>query len=352
MSIQDFSPDRRALLGLLPAALLASRGFAQSPGFHPAPLPKGQTRTLKLAVGGIADVPHLAVWYAKYNGYFDELKADGINVDVVAFGGGSEWLLALTSGQVNMAHGYYENGVRARSQGRDVILIDNILPTPGFLILLRKGLADKVKTVADARGLTWGITSLGSATHAVSLRVIKSFGLDAKDVRFISVGGNTGYIPSIREARVDILTASFNAANLLLKEGSATLLLDMDSAAAVEKIYHHPYMGPGLLTSHAYVEQEPYVTLRVVGAIRKSIAALKKAKPADVARVLPAEFQTPTLEDGIADTVAAFTADGIVSLEAATAMIADMSDIKLGKGGIDPSDTFDNRFVQAVKQGA
>ena len=352
MSIQDFSPDRRALLGLLPAALLTSRGFAQSPGFHPAPLPKGQTRTLKFAVGGIADVPHLAVWYAKYNGYFDELKADGIDVEVVAFGGGSEWLLALTSGQVHMAHGYYENGVRARSQGRDVVLIDNILPTPGFLVVLRKGLADKVKTVADAKGLTWGITSLGSATHAVSLRVIKSFGLDAKDVRFLSVGGNTGYIPSIREARVDILTATFNAATQLLNEGSATLLLDMDSADAVEKVYHHPYMGPGLLTSHAYTEQEPFVTLRVVSAIRKSIAALKHTKPSDVARVLPAEFHTDTLEAGIADTIAAFTADGIVSLEAATAMIADMSDIKLGKGGIDPADTFDNRFVQAVKQGA
>ena len=352
MSIQDFSPDRRALLGLLPAALLAKHGFAQTAGFHPAPLPKGETRTVKLAVGGIADVPHLAVWYAKYSGMFDELKADGINVEVVAFGGGSEWLLALTSGQVHMAHGYYENGVRARSQGRDVILIDNIMPTPGFLIVLRKGLADKVKTVADVKGLTWGITSLGSATHAVSLRVIKSFGLDAKDVRFLSVGGNTGYIPSIREARVDVLTASFSAATTLLNEGSGTLLLDMDSAPAVEKVYHHPYMGPGLLTSRAYTEQEPFVTLRVVSAIRKSIATLKHTKPADVAKILPPEFHSDTLEAGIADTTAAFTADGVVSLEAATAMISDMSDIKLGKGGIEPTDTYDNRFVLAVKQSA
>ncbi len=350
MSIKDISPDRRALLGLLPASLLASRGFAQTAGFHPQPLPKGRRRAVKLAVGGIADVPHLAVWFAKYSGYFDELKPDGVNVEVVAFGGGSEWLLALTSGQVQMAHGYYENGVRARSQGRDVILIDNILPTPGFLILLRKGLADTVKSVADVKGLRWGITSLGSATHAVSLRVLKSYGLNATNVRFIGLGGNTGYIPSIREARVDVLTASFNAASLLIQEGSATLLLNTDSAGPVEQVYHHPYMGPGLLTSRAYTEQEPYVTLRVVDAIRKSIATLKRTKPADVARILPAEFHSATLEAAIADTTDAFTADGVISLAAATAMIADMSDIKLGKGGINPAETFDNRFVLAVKR--
>ncbi len=351
MSIQDFSPNRRALLGLLPAAVLAKHGFAQNAGFRPTPLPKGQTRTVKLAVGGIADVPHLAVWYAKYSGLFDELKADGINVEVVAFGGGSEWLLALTSGKIDMAHGYYENGVRARSQGRDVILIDNIMATPGFLVVLRKGLSDKVKSVADTKGLAWGISSLGSGTHAVSLRVIKSFGLDAKDVRFVSVGGTTGYIPSIREGRVDVLTASFSAASTLIKEGSGTLLLDVDQAAAVEKIYHHPYMGPGILTSRAYAEQEPYVTLRVVAAVRKSIAILKHTKPADVAKILPPEFHSDTLEDGIADSISNFTADGVISLDAATAMIGDMSDIKLGKGGVEPADTFDNRFVLAVKQG-
>ena len=59
--------DRRALLGIVPATLLGR--VAQAQEFRPPPLPPGQRRTVKVAVGGVADVTHLAVWYAKFGGF-------------------------------------------------------------------------------------------------------------------------------------------------------------------------------------------------------------------------------------------------------------------------------------------
>ena len=87
-----------------------------------------------------------------------EVGPVGIDVEVVPFGGGSEWLLALTSGQVDMAHGYFENAVRARSQGRDIILIDNILPTlKARLALCEEGLGlDDILQAAGAPCLPLG----------------------------------------------------------------------------------------------------------------------------------------------------------------------------------------------------
>lgn len=341
---------RRTLLSLLPAGLAAHAAQAQD--FHPSPLPKGETRTVKLAVGGVADVTHLAVWYAKYAGYFDALKADGITVEVVPFGGGSEWLLALASGQVDMAHGYFENAVRARSQGRDVVLIDNILPTPMFLIVVRADLAGTVKSVKDVKGLSWGFTSFGSASHVVSLRVAKFYGVEPAAVKWLGVGGSTGFLPAIREKRVDVLTASVMTGTQLIQEGSATLLQDVASAKAVEQIYGHPYLGPGLLTSHAFCEKEPFVVLKVTGAIQKAIAAVRATPAPVVATKLPAEFQVDSLVGAIDVTSKAFALNGEIPLSTAVAMISDMSDLKMGKGGVDPAETIDNRFIRAVQAGA
>jgi NitT/TauT family transport system substrate-binding protein len=338
---------RRGLLGLLPAGLVARTAAAQD--FHPAPLPAGQTRTVKLAVGGIADVTHLAVWYAKYAGYFDALTADGITVEVVPFGGGSEWLLALASGQVNMAHGYFENAVRAHSQGRDVVLIDNILPTPVFLIVVRNDLADTVKSVKDVKGLSWGFTSFGSASHVVSLRVAKFYDLEQSAVKWLGVGGSSGYLPAIREKRVDVLTTSVMTGTQLIQEGNARLLQDMTSAEAVAHIYGHPYLGPGMLTSRAYCDQEPFVVLKVVAAVRKAIAAVRAISATEIAKKLPAEFQVDSLVGAIDLTGKAFAADGEIPASTVLAMIRDMSDLKLGKGGIEPADMIDNRFIHAVQ---
>ncbi len=150
----DIRLARRAVLAMVPAALMASA--AQAADYRPVPLPAGERRTVRLAVGGVADITHLAVWYARYAGIFDTLKPLGIDVEIVPFSAGSDWLLALTSGRVDLAHGYYENGVRARSQGRDVILLDNIMATPGLIIVMRADLAGKVTSVKDTAGMTWG----------------------------------------------------------------------------------------------------------------------------------------------------------------------------------------------------
>jgi NitT/TauT family transport system substrate-binding protein len=343
--------DRRAFLGMAPAAALLPASL-RAQTLNPTPLAKGETRSVKVAVGGIADITHLAVWYAKFGGFFDALKADGIDVEVVPFGGGSEWLLALTSGQVQMAHGYFENGVRARSQGRDIVLIDNILPSPVFKAVIRADLADQIRSPADAKGHSWGITSFGSASHVVSMRVVSHFNVAPASVRWTGIGGTAGYLPSIREKRVDILTTSIKDAALLIEEGSGKLLQDITSAQSVAEIYGHPYIGPGMLASHAYCDKDPYVVMKVLGAVRKAIAAARSTPAADVAAKLPAEFQSGPVAEAVGQIAQTFAKDGTVQLDAATAMVRDMSDLKLGRGGIEPADTFDNRFIQAVNAGS
>lgn len=343
------SCSRRSVLALLTAfvATLVPAGPASAQALDLKPLPKGEIRTVKIAVGSVADVTHVAVWYAKYGGIFDRLKADGIEIEVVPFGGGAEWLLALTSGQTQMAHGYFENAIRAHSQGRDVVSIYNILPSPILQVVVRKDVADKYRSVKDAKGAVWGFTSFGSATHVVSLRVARHFGLDQASVKWTPVGGTTGFLPSVREKRVDILTATVFAASQLIQEGSAEMLVDLADPKVVSEIYGN-YLGPSLLSSKDFIGKNPFVVYKVTEAVRQSILEIK-AKPAEeIARALPEQFQSPVLKASIESVAKALSTDGISPFPAVDDMIQDMGDLKIGRGTLKARDLVDNRFAEAL----
>jgi ABC-type nitrate/sulfonate/bicarbonate transport system substrate-binding protein len=312
------------------------------------PLPKGETHTIKIGVGGVADTTHIAIWYAKYGGFLDKLKADGILVDVVPFGSGAEWLLAMTGGQVQMAHGYFENAVRAQSQGRDVITIFDVLPTPVFQVIVRKDLADKIKTLNDAAGAVWGFTAFGSASHVVSLRVAKQFGLEQSAVKWTPVGGTTGYLPSMREKRVDILTASVFAASQLIQEGDAVMRYDLADPAVVKEVYGQ-YLGPALLTSKEYLNKNMFVAYKVTEAIRDAIHAIHVKTPEEIGKVLPEQFQSSALTPSIAAMAKVLSEDGVTPIEAADKMISDMDDLKVSKGTLQGANIVDNRIAEALK---
>lgn len=311
------------------------------------PLPKGETVKVKIAVGSVADITHVAVWYATYGGLFDGLKADGIEVEVVPFGGGAEWLLALTSGQTQMAHGYFENAVRAHSQGRDVVSIFDVVPSPALQVVVRSDLAEKFKTVADLKGAVWGFTSFGSATHVVSLRVARHFGLDQGAVKWIPVGGTSGFLPSMREKRVDVLTATIFAANQLIQEGTAKMMVDLADQKVVAEVYGS-YLGPALLSSKAYIEKNPFVVYKVASAVRQSILDIKSKPHEEIAKALPAQFQSPVLVASIESMAKALNQDGVSPLKAVDEMVQDMGDLKVGRGTLKAVDLVDNRFAEAL----
>jgi hypothetical protein len=103
-----------------------------------------------------------------------------------------------------------------------------------------------------------------------------------------------------------------------------------------------------MLASEAYANREPFVTYKVLQAVQQSIDKIRSTPAAEIARVLPAEFQEPALAPTIASIAKAFAPTGVTSLAVAASMIADMGDLKLGNRTLDAADVVDNRFAEAL----
>lgn len=342
---------RRRLVGLGVLCLATALPcFAvQAQDFAATPLPPGKTVTVKIGVGALGQPTQLGIWIAKYAGYFDRLKTAGIAVELVPFGGGSDAMLALAGGQTQMSYQFVENGLRAAAQGRDIRIIYAALPVPASALVVRKDLVGQIKTVPDIKGHRLGMTAFGTGTYTVALRVLTHYGLDPAQVEWTPVGGTSGYLPSIREGRVDVLSATTEAANQLVMEGSAVMLVDLTDPNTVQEIYGYPYLSIGLMASGRYVDANPYVTARVVAALHQAILYIKAAPAGEIAKLLPAEFQSPTLETSIRQLATAHSAAGIVEVGVIEKMLADINDLQLvSTAHLTAEKLVDNRFATAA----
>ncbi len=345
-------PRRRVLaagFGFGAAGLMPRRGNAAA--YVPKPLAKGETVSVILGVGGIDSEPaYLGVWLPLYGGYFDALKADGITVNVVPFpSGGADAILGLASGRTQINYQSAENAIRAQAQGRDATVIYNAMPTPGVFIMARRGLEARVKTVADVKGLRWGVTGFGASAHTVSLRAARYGGVDPAAISWISLGGLAGFMPSVREGRVDVFAATPSQRAAMLQDGLAYDLLDLFHRDTARKVYGHDYIGLGLLTLRSYSDQNPFVVYKVIEATHKAIAAGMQTPPEKLAAILPAQFQTPLLIPTIQTMLQGFGPDGYSDPADAANMIADLTTLKLISRPVDAASVVDNRFVEALR---
>ncbi len=124
-------------------------------------------------------------------GFFKEY---GVDVEPVYFRSGSEQIPALSIGNVDVILSSATASLfNAMGAGLDMkIVADYISLVPGnpsHGLLVRKDLVDsgKVKTVADLKGHSIGITAVGVYTHQAAVRILRDAGVSEKDVRFVNM---------------------------------------------------------------------------------------------------------------------------------------------------------------------
>jgi NitT/TauT family transport system substrate-binding protein len=126
-------------------------------------------------------------------GYF---AAEGIEIEPVYFRSGAELVPSLSTGQIDTATTSVGAALyNALAQGVNAKLVAEMTSATGEeshasnTIIVRKDLVDsgKVKTAADAKGLTMAITARGQLTDLFGSTFLKSGGLTEKDVRVVNM---------------------------------------------------------------------------------------------------------------------------------------------------------------------
>src|SRR5262245_16353567 len=105
-----------------------------------------QNTAVRIAVGGQTQFIYLPLTLADRLGYF---KDEGLSVSISDLRGGSEALAAMMGGSVDMVTGFYEHTIRARAQGKNLLMVALFDRYPGLVLMVGKTHSDQVRTITD-----------------------------------------------------------------------------------------------------------------------------------------------------------------------------------------------------------
>ncbi len=344
--MQHITLNRRTFASataLSAAALVAPALWAQ---------PRLEKTKIAIAVGGKAAFYYLPLTIAEQLGYF---KAEGLDVEISDFAGGSRALQAVVGGSADVVSGAYEHTINLQSKGQkfQAFVLQGRAPAISMGISLKT--MPYYKTVADLKGKKIGISAPGSSTNMVANLILSRAGLKSSDVSFIGVGTAAGAMTAFRSGQIDAMSNVDPVMTMLEQKGEVRLIADTRTLKGTLEVFGGPMPAGCLYAPFEFIQKNPNTVQALTNAMAHSLKWLQTAGPSDIIKTVP---ETYLLGDRALYLAAfnkvreAISPDGLIPDEgpstAARALASFDPAIKVDK--IELSRTYTNEFAKKAKE--
>jgi NitT/TauT family transport system substrate-binding protein len=182
----------------------------------------------------------LPVWMADSAGFYAK---EGLKVEVVSMEGGSRGVQVLLSGEIQGMHVGVGPVIQANRAGADIRAITSTANTIPITIFTKP----EIKTAADLKGKTVGISAFGSETDIAVSLALKKLGLDRKDVTIMQIGGSSQRFGALAAGRIDAVPL-LEPTITMAKERGFNPILDL----AAENT---PWIFDSVVVTRSYIRQ-------------------------------------------------------------------------------------------------
>ncbi|MFT7325573.1 MAG: NitT/TauT family transport system substrate-binding protein [Rhodoferax sp.] len=240
-----------------------------------------------LAVGGKNLLYYLPLTIAEQLGYF---KAEGLDVNIVDFAGGSRALQAVVGGSADVVSGAFEHTVNMQFKGQYLraFVLQGLAPQI-VLGVNPKTMAD-FKTITDLKGKKIGVTAPGSSTNVMVNFVLAKAGLKPSDVSIIGVGAGNGAVAAMRSGQIDAISNLDPVITLLQHSGDLKIVTDTRVLAQSEKIFGGPMPAGCLYAPQSFIDKNPNTTQALANAIVRANKWIQAAGAADIIKAVPESY--------------------------------------------------------------
>lgn len=192
-------------------------------------------------------------------------KEQGLNVDLLAFRGDAESSQALAGDSIQVNCGSFTGLVNLINAGQPAIGVYAGFNLAGFSWYAQPA----IKTWADVRGKTLGVSTFGSTTDALTRYVVRRHGLEPeRDVQLVQVGNTVNQYEALKSNRTQVAMISAPLTWQAQSEGY-TLLGTQQREVAAE------------WPEHVYAVKTKFLATNrntVAAVLRGHVAALRRAK--------------------------------------------------------------------------
>jgi NitT/TauT family transport system substrate-binding protein len=328
--------------------LIFASAFAVASLEHAALAQTPEKKQIALAVGGKSALYYLPLTICERLGYF---KEQGLDVAINDFRGGSQSLMALVGGSVDVVTGAYEHIIRMQAKGQDIRAVIELGRFPGIVVGVRKERAASYKSAADLKGMKIGVTAPGSSTNFFVMYMMSKAGLKPTDASYIGVGIGPSVVAAITKGEIDAVVNLDPMITKLERDGDIKVVADSRTEEGTRAIFGGSNPAAVLYLKHDFIDKNPNTVQALVNAFYKTLKWINAATPEQIAATVPEEYFLGDRELYLAAVKAnkpVYSITGIIPPDgmksAADMLLAFDEELKGAK--LDLAKTFDARFVK------
>lgn len=243
------------------------------PGMAPHAAAESGMERIVVSVPGPRNISYLPI---DLIGKIGADHAEGARVQLLQVGGGAVALQELMNRNSDFAVAGFPAAMSLRANGGDVVGVAAVNDLPLFILMVRAGLKEQVKQVADLRGRVIGVntSSLSSKTTSQQLAelVLKSAGVSADEVRIVAAGQSWLEQSSLLlSGAADAVMGDEPFASRLLAEKQVFFLVNLTNPADVRRIPGAGFLHATLETRGETLRNAPQKVEKMVRILRRTL---------------------------------------------------------------------------------
>ena len=302
-----------------------------------------------LAIGGASCLCYLPTVLANQLG---EYKKAGVDVDLVAFKGGSESLTAVIGGSADVVSGYFDHCVNLAAKGQHLqsfVVYDRF---PGLVLVVSPKHNGEIKSVKDLANKKVGVSAPGSSTDFFLKYLLGKNGVDPNSVGVIGVGLGGSAVAAMEQGQIDAAVMLDPAVTILsAKYKDLKILSDTRSQKDTLAVFGGQYPGGALYTRADWIAAHPKEVQGMTNAIIATLKWIHSHTPEEIAAKMPPEYvgnDKATYIAALKNTIPMYSDDGKMDPKGAAAVLAvfSQSSPAVKNAHIDLSKTYTNDFVE------
>jgi len=305
---------------------------------------------LTLMVGGLEKQIYLPAKLTEALGYF---KDEGLNVELLTEPSGVDAEDELLAGAVQGVVGFYDHCVDLQAKGKYVESIVQLSQAPGE-VELASSKHPEIKSPADFKGLSLGVTGLGSSTNFLTQYLAVKNGVKLGEFTSVAVGAGDSFIAAMQDDKIQAGMTTEPTISRMLKTGEARVLIDMRTVDGTKAVLGGTYPAASLYMDSAWVDKHKEDTQKLANAFVKTLKFINTHSASEIADKMPKQYLVGDREGYVKALDAGkamFTPDGVMPQggpETVLAVLSGFSKNVKGKN-IDLSKTYTTEFVKAAK---
>lgn len=324
----------------LPLLLLA---LAAPVAGQSAPTPR-----VVLAVDGVAQTRNLPALVAERLGYF---KDEGLTVTL--FDGRLDVSpdKMVIDGRADGAVAFYHHTFEVQAAGGRAESVIALGMTPGLKLLVATRLHDRVKSLADLKGLKIITGGPDSGKTTAANWLVLSAGLALTDYTRLGLDTPEAMAKSLADGGADAIVAHEPDASYYRKQGVAYVFADLSTVAGTRKTLGTAFPTTCLYLNASYVEANPAIVQKLVNAFERALKYINAHTPQEVLAIVPKELvgkNPKTYFHDLREDLPMFATDGLMPADAAAMELKVMSSFQAKYRAVRLDDTYTNAFASVA----